>query len=1134
MSKPATDYSREKQSSRLTVSRALFTISVWFIAACGDPIITSLQPLDQSLSRDQGLYIPDELDAQIETDAELPAIFGEPCDLGRDCESGFCIDTPTQGRICTEQCAGDCPDGFECTPTSLGGDNTLLCAVDGDDLCRRCEQDSDCDDREDLCLTIGNLKYCGEACRTDADCPESYRCETLTRTLTHDVSGQVLDEEISEEVTQCIPQAGECAACEDQDGDGYGTGEDCLGFDCADDNPNRHEGAAEVCDSNDNDCDSLIDESPTDEPPSDLICLAIGVCEGAEKACIAGNWACNYPEDLYELNESFCDGSDNDCDGMLDESLSPPQSDLSLGVCEGAVKICGSENGWLNPNYSDYDSLYEDLEVTCDLADNDCDGTIDEGFDLQNDINNCGTCGQSCLLAQSVVTCDQGECAFVGCNPNFYDLNQEQSDGCEYGCTTSSDGIEVCDAIDNDCDGMIDETLNLPNPDIFNCYEFGVCANTIESCLDGRWICTYPANYEQRELSCDGLDNDCDSVVDEQLSPPLADLQDGVCLGAVRDCAGEESWVEPDYLSFNSDYEADELSCDALDNDCDGLIDEGYDLQNDLNHCGQCGIVCELPQAIMDCIDGLCEFQSCQIGFYNINEDLGDGCEYACIPSSDGIERCDSIDNDCDGLIDENPSLANPNDFSCLENGVCADTQAVCEQGQWTCPYPQPLYESQEQSCDGEDNDCDGQIDESLNPPLSNLQAGVCDGALKFCGADQGWLDPTYSNYSNDYEVLEVSCDIIDNDCDGTIDEGFDLQNDLANCGVCGRRCQLPQSQMSCNQGNCDFVACSPNFYDLNQDLSDGCEYGCSLSAGGNEVCDLIDNDCDGQSDEDFDLDSDVNHCGSCGRLCQYSRASARCERGQCEMDTCDEGYYDLNQDSIDGCEYACNFISDIDLPDAQNIDADCDGIDGSLNNAIFLSTVGSDNNNGTQKNAPVRTLLRAFELAQQSGRKQIWVASGSYQQSSSMTWDANISLYGGYNSTFTNRGDQRADILFNHPIGFIVNRLSSAVTFAQLNISVSDRTSSSQSARTINIYNSADYLTLEECNIVAGRGGEGNLGGSGSLGSSGSNGLNASGSSGGNGGTSGGGRGATGRNRASGPSGSIGSANGSSCGAST
>ena len=63
MTKPATDYSREKQSSRLTVSRALFTISVWFIAACGDPIITSLQPLDQSLSRDQGLYIPDELDA---------------------------------------------------------------------------------------------------------------------------------------------------------------------------------------------------------------------------------------------------------------------------------------------------------------------------------------------------------------------------------------------------------------------------------------------------------------------------------------------------------------------------------------------------------------------------------------------------------------------------------------------------------------------------------------------------------------------------------------------------------------------------------------------------------------------------------------------------------------------------------------------------------------------------------------------------------------------------------------------------------------------------------------------------------------------------------------------------------------
>ena len=149
----------------------------------------------------------------------------------------------------------------------------MLCAVDGDDLCRRCEQDSDCDDPEDLCLQIGNLQYCGEFCRTDVDCPESYRCETLTRTVTHNESGQELSGAQSEEVSQCVPLAGECAACEDEDGDGYGMGDDCLGFDCADDNPSRHEGAAEVCDGNDNDCDSLIDESPSDMPPSELICL---------------------------------------------------------------------------------------------------------------------------------------------------------------------------------------------------------------------------------------------------------------------------------------------------------------------------------------------------------------------------------------------------------------------------------------------------------------------------------------------------------------------------------------------------------------------------------------------------------------------------------------------------------------------------------------------------------------------------------------------------------------------------------------------------------------------------------------------------------------------------------------------
>ena len=1103
------------------------------LSACGDPSLPALQPLDQSLARDQMLYIPDELDAQIESDADLPALFGEPCSVGRDCESGFCIDTPTQGRICTQQCAGDCPDDFECTPTSLGGDNTLLCAVDGHDLCRRCEQDRDCDDPEDLCLSIGNFKYCGEFCRTDSDCPETYRCETMTRPInvSSDTNAEMASDETQEEVTQCVPLSGECAACEDQDGDGYGIGDDCLGFDCADDNPNRHEGAEEICDLSDNDCDSLIDESPSDAPPSDLSCLAQGVCGGSEIACIEGSWACAYPFDVFEAEESLCDGLDNDCDGNADESLMPPLSDLNFGVCEGAVKLCGAEAGWLNPNYSEYSMLYENLENTCDQQDNDCDGTVDEGFDLQTDINHCGACGLSCVLAQSAVSCEQGECSFVGCNPNFYDINQDLSDGCEYGCTTSSEGIEVCDAIDNDCDGLVDETLNLPNPEIFNCYEFGVCSSTLETCSEGRWICAYPETYEQRELSCDGLDNDCDSVIDEQLSPPFADLQEGVCVGAVKDCAGEASWIEPDYLAYNGDYESDEASCDALDNDCDGLVDEGYDLQTDLNHCGQCGVVCQLPQAILSCIEGLCEFQNCQQGYYNINQDLNDGCEYACVPTESGIERCDSVDNDCDGIIDEEPSLANPNDFSCFTDGVCAQTQALCQQGAWTCPYPQDLFEAQELTCDGQDNDCDGTVDETLIPPFSSLQAGVCSGAVKFCAGEQGWLNPDYSQYAEDYENLEVSCDVIDNDCDGTIDEGFDLQNDLANCGVCGRRCQLAQSQMNCNQGSCEFVACSPNFYDLNQDLSDGCEYGCTLSSGGHEVCDLIDNDCDGQADEDFDLNTDINHCGICGRQCEYAQATALCTQGECQMGACNEGHYDLNQDSNDGCEYACQFVSDEDIPDAQFRDLDCDGVDGSLNHAIFLSTLGSDNNQGTLRNAPVRTLLRAYELAVQTGRKQIWVASGTYQQATSMTWDASISLFGGYNSTFTVRNTQNADILFNNANGFIITQLSAPVIFAQLNITVSDRTAASQASRAMNVYNSANYLTIEECNIVAGRGGSGNNGTAGGLGSAGSSGFNASGSSGGSGGSTGGGRGAAGSYRSAGQIGSAGSANGSSCG---
>ncbi len=140
------------------------------------------------------------------------------------------------------------------------------------------------------------------------------------------------------------------------------------------------------------------------------------------------------------------------------------------------------------------------------------------------------------------------------------------------------EGETLCDGLDNDCDGETDEPEQLAAPaaDL----QAGVCARARRVCLEPRqWAepdYDEIAGFEARERTCDGLDNDCDGGTDERehMGAPAADVQAGVCAGARKRCAGAEGWVEPDYASLTA-YSADDYPCDAQDNDCDGLTDEG-------------------------------------------------------------------------------------------------------------------------------------------------------------------------------------------------------------------------------------------------------------------------------------------------------------------------------------------------------------------------------------------------------------------------------------------------------------------------------------------------------------------------------------------------------------------------------
>jgi hypothetical protein len=318
-----------------------------------------------------------------------------------------------------------------------------------------------------------------------------------------------------------------------------------------------------------------------------------------------------------------------------------------------------------------------------------------------------------------------------------------------------------------------------------------------------------PPGCIEDEVCGDGVDNDCDAMIDEDCvcSPPgsvrdcyagpLATLGVGVCMQGQQTCADPAGGGKFSYWGdCTGDVTPSAEVCNGLDDDCNGAVDDGFaDLACGVGACARTTPACA-GGAAQSCTPGAPSAEVCN----GIDDDCNGLVDDA---TGTSCELCNGIDDDGDGLVDEDQG------FTTCGVGACAATQLNCVGGiVQTCMPGTPTTEI----CDGNDNDCDGMTDEGLGTLSCGM--GGCAVMVPACAAG---LPNTCSPGPPSTEV----CNGADDDCDGSVDEMLGMSS--CGTGACARA-----------TANC----------------IGGVPQTCLPGPPAAELCNGIDDDCDGSVDE--------------------------------------------------------------------------------------------------------------------------------------------------------------------------------------------------------------------------------------------------------------------------------------------
>lgn len=762
----------------------------------------------------------------IEPDLAWPGLLG--CHTHDDCAgTGICLENYDHEMVCFPWCDSqdDCPEGYSCLVPLEFEDGA--CFPNHPNQCRPCNEDEDCQPAS-FPAPVSCLSWGGEGrfCTTECDvedpqsCPEQYVCKQV-----QDLGG--------DPVQRCMPLPGEFCECQPymngSQTDCYKTNEigSCTGVrQCAEGQLEQCSALSpseEICDGVDNNCNGVVDENLT--PPPCVLQFDSGACQ-IEKECLEGAWKCPQP-----LFDDICDVPNLDCFWWgavmdTDEDGYPDVCDVD----DDADGFADEEDcAPLDP------SSYPGAPETCDGKDNDCNEILDYdqmGTQPCSQENQWGQCSGSAYCIEG-----KWKCTVVPPGP---DHCPGMDDDCSFkplGPTEDLDGDgtpNFCD-VDLDGDGLINELDNCPdeyNPGQFDLEDDGIgdlCDDDDDNddVMDWDDCCPYDFDPLQKDSDDDGTCDGCDPDDDNDGVPDLLDncsyLPNPEQVNTDQDDFGNVCDIDDDGDEVNDDKDNCQLTPNMFQENNDGdamgdACDVDDDNDNVVDNQDNCVFTANEDQADLD-----------EDGEGNLCDDdvEGDG-----IPNDQ--DNCplkqneEQINTDGDQLGDEcDPDLDNDGDLNHYDN----------------CPYTQNSNQLDT------DDDC---------PPTPYVVYKYCGDA---CDPDldgDGILeDGNQNGQDGDIPCTGGETENCDDNCPATFNPE---QTDINSDGV-GEACTGDQDADGILDGD-DNCQKTPNADQLNSDddpLGDACD----ADDDNDDIFDIFDN-CPlvpNAQQEDSDLDGIGDAC---------------------------------------------------------------------------------------------------------------------------------------------------------------------------------------------------------------------------------------------------------------------------------